>query len=498
MAETTTGRKFSIALLLAITAYATFLFVRGARVAGGSDSSGYLNSARALARRQTVEKVTALDRMGLDDSWRQVFIPLGYVPGPRPGTMSSYYPPGLPLQMAAAGALFGWNSGPFWIVPLSAAISVLLIVLLALDMGLSRGAAGGAGFILAVHPAFLFMALQPMSDIPATLWALLAIFSARRALEKPMWAYTAGVGFGMAFLVRPANVLLLIPLGFLLGIDVRRYLRFFLGGLPLLVFFLAYNRVTYGGWLMTGYSVGGLHEAFAWSNFYVRLKHYSHWLSATLSGLLLAGWLVAPFDRKIGVRDRWVLGSWFLAFFLFYDFFGPYDAWWYMRYLLPAFPPLILAFLLVGRDAARSLSRYTRAPIAGASLAAAGLLVVSFIELRQVRRLRFLDLGWSETRYSDSCLWAAKRLPANAVVITMQSSGALKYYTALSFARYDWLDAERAPKFLAAAKNRGLSVYALLWPSEIEDLLKRVPGQWTKLDEMREVSIWAIAVAPTR
>jgi hypothetical protein len=59
--------------------------------------------------------------------------------------------------------------------------ALILIFAHGRDLGLGLAACAAAAAILATHAAFVFEALQPMSDVPATAWALGALFSARRS-----------------------------------------------------------------------------------------------------------------------------------------------------------------------------------------------------------------------------------------------------------------------------------------------------------------------------
>lgn len=114
-------RPYFAALVAALAlGYGIFLSRSASHAAGGADSSGYLNLARTILRWQPVQPVRELRLLGLGDEYRRAFIPLGYVRGPGPATMSPCYPAGLPFQMALAATLFGWSRGPFWIAPISA------------------------------------------------------------------------------------------------------------------------------------------------------------------------------------------------------------------------------------------------------------------------------------------------------------------------------------------------------------------------------------------
>jgi hypothetical protein len=83
------------------------------------------------------------------------------------------YPPGLPLQFAAATALAG-DPGLRWVVPSLGALAVWLTFVLGRRLGSGRSGLAAAVW-LATSPVFLLHLLQPMSDVPVTAWWLLAL-----------------------------------------------------------------------------------------------------------------------------------------------------------------------------------------------------------------------------------------------------------------------------------------------------------------------------------
>jgi hypothetical protein len=84
---------------------------------------------------------------------------------------------------------------------------------------------------------------------------------------------------------------------------------------------------------------------FALANFLPRFRHYARWLLEML-GPPLAAWAIFLARRDAPSLDRALCAAWPLPCFLLYCFYGPYETWWYTRYLLPAIPALILAMLL--------------------------------------------------------------------------------------------------------------------------------------------------------
>jgi hypothetical protein len=485
-----------LAACVALLAYGSLLFWHASFAVGGSDSSGYANTARMIAGGRIVEPVDAVKQLGLTDDFTRIFIPLAFEPGPRPRTMVPFYPPGYPLMMALAGLAAGWNYGPFIVSPIAALVSLLLIYLAGRELGLSRVFSAAGGVILALCPIFLFLAEQPMSDSAATMWALAAVVCALRSRKRKGWAAAAGAAFAMAVLVRPTNLLLLVPLLLTLRWRARTLGLFVLCGLPFALLFFAWNRAAFGGFLRTGYSglVGG---AFAAGNLLERIRHYAYWLARMVSPLLPIFWLAIALDRRAARSNRAMLVAWFGLFLLLYCFWGPYEAWWYTRFLLPALPAVILAALLVMRDLRGPLfgegRRHSRfwAPVAFVLF-----LVVLGFEYRFLRQFDVLRLAEGETVYPDASRWVESKLPPQSLVLSMQMSGALKYYTSLTPVRWDWIQPEQVTLLRENARARGYRWFALLFPFENEELEKRLPWGWTRVGTLRNVTLWQAEPGP--
>src|SRR5439155_17038798 len=177
-----TRRQLSCRLAVAalLVAYALVLLHHTSFSAGGSDSSGYVNGARLLAEGRAREPIRGLARLGLSSDFAPVFTPLGYTAARQPGTMAPSYPPGLPLHMALASLLAGWNSGPFLVSPIAGLACLALLYLLGRELQLPPLLALAGCALLAFAPTFVFQTLQPMSDALATAWALAAVLAAYR------------------------------------------------------------------------------------------------------------------------------------------------------------------------------------------------------------------------------------------------------------------------------------------------------------------------------
>lgn len=482
-------------LLTVLVLYTIFLFTHAAYSVSGSDSSGYINTARSLLTGTLVQRAELLDALGLPDSFVSNFIPLGHVRGPRPGTIAPFYPAGMSLHMAAGAALFGWGNGPFIVSPLAAFVCLILFYLLCLELGLKRSYALAGTVILALCPVFLFFALQPMSDVLTTCWTLAALLTALRSQRNERWSLLAGFAFGLSVLTRPTNGLLLLPLAFCLRLNFRSLMLFALGGLPSALFLLGFNQTAYGHMFRSGYSTLDAAGMVKLSYIPTRFLHYVTWLSAMMSPLPLIGWVSGLFLHSTR-RRRALLLTWFGAFFAFYCCYQIYDAWWYTRFLLPGIPALIIGSLLTVDYVTEWLAqRYTKTMSARRS----GLLVATLFLLLTlgfsgyfIRRFEITSIGRTEYVYPRASQWAQARLPGNALVLAMEMSGVLKFYQRRPVVRWDMIEPEQWPVLKKQAQEKGRYWYALLLPHEIAEAQQRLSGRWYQVGTWQHVSLWQI------
>jgi hypothetical protein len=478
-----------------VLGYSLVLFHHTVFAIGGSDSSGYMNAARLLSEGRATTRIRGLDRLALGPEFAQTFIPLGFSPGPRPGTMSGSYPPGLPLHMALAGLAGGWSRAPFFVSPIAALACLVLMYLLGRELRLPPALALSGSLLFGFSPVFVFVAVQPMSDVVATAWALMAVFAAyrSRAFTSAGWAAVAGAAFGMGVLVRPTNALVVLPLLLALPFRGKTLLAFAAGGAPFAAFQLAYGAAAFGDPRTTGYR-SLLSEAMALSNFPARARHYALWTARLLSPLVPLGWIAVAADRRVTLRDRGVLLTWFAAFFLFYSFYAPYETWWYTRFLLPGSPALLLGALLATRDfVLRSDVSAKRWRISAAAL----LVVLALaVEIQYVTKQKVHKFYKGERIYPEACAMARRRLPPHAIVLSMQMSGALHYYTDLTYAMWNWMDAERFAVLRVSTESRGFRWYALLAPFEVAEVEKGRLGEWREIDRVGDVSLRELTSAP--
>jgi len=481
--------------------YAWLMGTNLCTAAGGSDSSGYLNFAHRLTNGPLVGSVKAVETLGLGEEFRPLFQPIGFTRGPRDQTIAPAYPPGLPLHMAASAAILGWKIGPFLVSPLAALAGLFLIYGLARQLGLSKPLSLAGGCVLASFPAYLFIAVQPLSDVLASFWGMLAVLAALLSRKRAGWAWAAGAAFGLGVLVRPSNLLILFPLLWALPPKPKIFLKFFMGGLFFGIVQIFFNRVLYGSVFTTGYREEAA-GAFALRNIPVLFLYFGRWLFRMLTPLVPLAWPALVADRNVPRRDRLLLVFWFAPFLVFYGLYQPFESWTFVRFLLPALPALILSFLLVLRDGTdcalkkirsiRFRDSRTREILAWVPKIAAGLLVVMILraEIGQVRKLRLLDVNEFESVYEQSCLAVKSRLPETSILVSGQLSGALTYYTRFPICLWDSLKPPSFSLLQQKAALHGWSLYALLFPSEEKEFQGFAPGAWEKIENYRFVSLW--------
>ena len=474
-------------LFAALAAYGAFLVRHAAHAVGGSDSSGYANTARRLLSGTLVARPRSLELLGLPDSLAEIVTPLGFLAGPRPGTMAPLYPIGFPAHLAAAALAGGWEKGPYFVSPIAAVLCLALLYLLSRELGLPPVWSAATTAALAAWPAFLFQAIQPMSDVVATLWAIAAVLFAVRARRRPAWALACGGALGLAVLVRPTSLLLAVPLAFAIPWTRRCLGLLVLGGAPMAAAQAAINRTCYGGLLATGYGKTGHLEAIAIANFPARIWYYGRWIFHTFTLIVPLAAMASAADRRTPARDRAMLLSWFGVFLLFYCFYGPYESFGFLRFLLPGIPALVLAAALALRHGLARLPGTRLAPAIGV-LALAIILVV---ECRQTRLIGVLGTAETQAVYPLACRWAHAR-PERSIVVATYASGAIEYYTKLPYLRWDPIWPARWPVLRAGLEDRGWRFYAVLFPEEERGFAEHVPGAWRKVGAIREVGLWEL------
>ena len=481
-------RALTVLLLLGAVGYSIFLYRNGSPHAAGADSSGYLNTAHLLEQGQFFGAVRAPAGHGHASFSLGAFQPLGFTVDPKVPRMAPTYPLGLPLHLLVAAQLGGWDRAALLVNVFAALGSGGLLWLLARHLGFPPAWAAVAVGWLWLCPQFVFCALQPMSDSLALLWSLAVLYPALRSRDGVGWCLACGAALALAVLVRPTNALLFLPVLAAVGFQPLRLLWLGLGGVPGAIFLGYYNYRVYGAVVTTGY--GDVGSAFSTGYLLHNLGPIFRWIPGLLSPLVGAV-LAWPFLPGRSTREARILAGWALLLIGFYAFyFHTGETWWYLRFLLPAFPLLILGAIAVWRK----IPARTRA---GQVCVLGAVLVLSAAwEIKFNRILHPVGIAAEERSYRQSADWARQHLPADSAIFCMQVSGAFYFYTDFLLVRWDQIEPAYIGPLLQVLQDQHRPVYAMLYEFERPDALPRLGGKWTELAKAGHTTVWRLDSSP--
>jgi hypothetical protein len=476
--------------VIGAAAYFLVLLHNNCYFAAGPDSSGYCNEARLIASGHATREVKLMRTLGLPPDLIQVFTPLGFCQTSRPYHMAPTYPAGQPLHQVVLAAIGGWSRAPFLVGPGMALLSIIAMIALARIIGLPLLYSLAAGAILALIPVFVVHALTVASDDAATFYAIVPIAILLSTRRSPALSFLAGVFFAIGVWVRPTNLLVALPLVIAARWDWRRLIPTAAGAIPIGVALAGWQKTLYGNPFHTGY---GTFSAVMTSK--PACASTQLWSLVTmLTPVVVVGACFVFFVRGIDRWERVLLATWFGVFLLFYSFYYWCDGWLSARFLLPAVPALILAFLFVVR-ACVSLVGNRGHPLFAGILAT--LVIVSVVGAMIHKQL---ELGVYQAQvidevYPETVRFAEARLPKNAIVASGLLSGAFLYYADRETVRWDEavLD-RRLPRLRAAAKRAGLRWYAVESTVEVrpEQFDAWLPAIWVPVAINRDVTLWRL------
>lgn len=451
---------------------------------GGLDSAGYLGAARLFLSGRVIEPQPVARVLPFPEA-TSASAPLGFVASAAPFHIAPRFPPGLPLMMAAAIALAG-DAAPF-LVPSALAIGCVLLVYAMTRRLEGDPAAALAAAFTASSPVFLGMAIQPMSDVPATFWILLAAFLLWRS---PVRASAAGLAAGMAILTRPPLILVCAVLLMTADWRERRKAVIFtlVTGAAVGVLLLLQWRM-YGSAFTSGY--GASRDLFTLSTLRVNVTNHAAWLLRAETPLLVVlfalGWWYAP---RLAMRALAVFAATALPYLVYAPIF---EDWEILRFLLPGLPFVLMVCACGVTGALHSAARPRRSRLAVSALVlAAAASSYGFLSRQNVFGLRE-----QEQRYPLVGEWFARNTPTNAVVIGSLHTGSVHYYSRRATLRFDVLPEGRLGDTLGALRRAGYIPYlALEQGDEIESFRSRFhPDAIRNLDVQPQARIRGVYIA---
>ena len=471
----------SLLLLMAVI-YAVFLWREGSSCAGGADSSGYMNSARLLGEGRWSAPMRPPEGAAVEATGAGAFMPLGFSARSESRRLIPTYPLGLPLHLLVAAKIAGWDRAAILVNLFSAIGGGGVLWLLGRRTGFSPAWSAIAVAWLWFCPLLIFSSVQAMSDSLAMLWGLAVLLCSLRLRDGARWGVACGVALAVAVLVRPTNVLLAIPVLLAAGWNLPGLAWIFAGGLPGAVLLGFYNQHAYGSVLATGY--GDVSDAFGPAFLPHNLRHIFLWVPQLLSPLVCLV-AVLPFLRKRWTRDGLTLAAWPVLLIGFYSFyFHTGETWWYLRFILPAFPLLILGAISVLREITRcpEVVRYWAPKIV--------LVLALGWETRFNHTLHPASVAAEQATYRNVTDWARKNIPQAGAVFCMQVSGAFFFYTDLPVVRWDQINPDAVAPLLDALAKRHRAAYAVLYEFETRPALDRLGGEWSKTATVGDATVW--------
>ena len=471
-ADTITTSRVLVGAAAAWTLVAALAF--GTFAIGGADSYGYAGQARLLRHGSLTDTIPLKPAFRWPDA-RATLIPLGFTGGREPGVMAPQYPPGLPLLMAAFGAVS--EPAIFLVVPLFGVLAVWCTYRLGASLG--QPLAGGlAAVFLSVSPTFLYQLVQPMGDIPAAACWLAALIAASR--QTQLSAGGAGVLTALAIAIRPnlaplAGLIVLPLLTAAGGVRWRRVAAFAAALAPGVIALGWIQHVRYGSprWFRIRPDRRRVcvreHPAQcrALSQVAHRDPHALH---------LVVGACAGVGDHCRPQRAARVDGDRAARL--------PSGERPSPLRVLPA-ARVVLHALPAAGDRDHAAFRLDREPLCAASSRPAalrlpvamllvGTLVAAFAMTARSRQV--FELREHERKYPDAGAFAREHLPADAFILAAQHSGSLRYYANRPTLRWDVLGPGHLDEALAELRADGYEPFAVLDADEDAEFRSRFGG----------------------
>ncbi len=433
---------------------------------GGADSYGYVSASQLLAQGSFVAGAPIADWLSASNRLA-VASPLGWTPSPDGTGIAPAYPLGVPVLMA----LFTLIAGPpavFFVAPVAAAITLLLVHRLTRQW-YGAETALVATALVAWNPLFITYAKQPMSDVPATMWIVLALVLAIRS--STMSACGAGLAAGAAVITRPALVLAaaMVPLAAHRGETPRRRVARRAPGFAIgLVMQIAIQNHLFGSPFSTGY--GAASVLFSSAHLTTKLAIFAKQGFTALGPLwilrLIVGLIAARSEPRL--KPALIFGGVLLP----YLFYLPFDHWETLRYLLPGIVPLTV----VAADGLIHFARMPRKPVAAAVIMCGFIAVAVAQSELLLRRSSVWEVSALEARYPLAGEWVNINTPANAVVLANQHSGSLRWYGKRQTLRWDRIGPADLAKTVTELRSHDATVYVALEGVEVEMFDSRFAG----------------------
>jgi len=433
----------AVALVIAIA--------QSSYTASGADAYAYVTQADLMLSGRLTVPVPIANEV----PWPRplsTFVPFGYAAVANDSAIASAVGPGLPLLMAVFKAIAG-HAALFLVVPITAALLIWCTFaigrhLWSPDVGL------GAAWLTATSPVVLTMLKEPMSDVPAAAFWALATWKAFDASRVS--TALAGAAAAVAILIRPN----LVPLAAVLGIwmlvrpghvtvadRVRALAIFAAAVVPACLLIAWINQTLFGSPLTSGYGV--TEQLFASANAWPNLRRFGGWLVDTQTLLFPLGFLALLGRARLLAAITIVTAA-------LYAFYIPFNAWWFLRLLLPAWPALALGTVSLIQAVSRLAGSRARL-IQAVAVAGLGLFTAY-----TAGRLRVFPDNEGERRYATIADLVRQATEPSSLILASIHTGPIRYYAGRDTMRFDLLNEEWLDRAVAWLAEHGRHPYFLI------------------------------------
>jgi hypothetical protein len=316
-----------------------------------------------------------------------------------------------------------------------------------------------------------------MSDVPATAWwslALVAVSSKRRSL-----VFSAGLATSLAIVTRPNLVVAaVVPALWLCweasktpaadGRSFARFASFVLGVLPGCVAVAVINGYLYGAPWKSGY--GSLASLFALNHILPNLRLYTSWmwqsqtpvifLAAITPVLAIARRAEAAHRSRRGLVLMW--SGFAVVIFACYLPYSVFDNWFWLRFLLPAWPVVLLMASL----AIVQLCRWLLPRRAHRLAVTAVVVLVVWRHVDFLSHTETFNLKSGEQKSRVVGEYIARQLPERAVFLAIMQTGSVRYYANRTTIRFDRIPPESLDNAVHDLRTLGYHPYAVFEEGE--------------------------------
>jgi hypothetical protein len=424
---------------------------------GGADSYGYVSASATIAAGRLIDPAPIAEALSAGNRLA-IASPLGWAPAPDNSGIVPTFPIGVSALMAILTIVTG-PIGAFYVAPIAGIITLMVTYRIARDWFDAETGLFAAALV-AWNPLVIAYAKQPMSDMPATMWIMLATFLALRSTTGS--AFAAGLAAGAAVITRPALLVAaaIVPLLAYRGETPRQRLLASGAGLAIgIAVVMSIQNHLFGSPFSTGYGAAG--ALFSISHLTTNLAIFARQGWRVVGPLWIPGLIVGLFAAR--PEPRWKPAAILGAVALPYLFYLPFDHWETLRFLLPGLVPVtVLAAAGLMR-----IARTPRRPAVTAAIITAFAAIVAGRSESLLRASSVWDIAAMEARYPLAGEWVNVNTPLTSVVMANQHSGSLRWYGKRQTIRWDFIAPEQLVTTVRDQQSRGMSVYVALEGDEV-------------------------------